>query len=96
MFDEGDGLPAKAFFEQVTTARDEADRPFTLSDVRDVDTYTHAAFVHGEESEGDYEVGDLQDLLRAAWGLMTDEQKIDFLFTDEAKAVLSAAGTLKE
>jgi hypothetical protein len=53
-------------------------------------TYTHAAFVHGEESEGDHEVGDLQDLLRAAWALMTEEQRIEFLFTDEAKAVLTA------
>lgn len=96
VFDEGDGLPAKAYFEQVMTAKDNTDRPFTLADLRDVDTYTHAAFVHGEESEGDHEVGDLQDLLRAAWALMTEEQRIDFLFTDEAKAVLTAAGTLKD
>ena len=96
VFDEGDGLPGKAFFEQVMTAKDNTDRPFTLADVRDVDTYTHAAFVHGEESEGDHEIGDLQDLLRAAWGLMTEEQRIEFLFTDEAKAVLTAAGTLKD
>ncbi|WP_201863765.1 hypothetical protein [Microvirga soli] len=53
VFDEGDGLPGKAFFEQVMTAKDDTNRPFTLSDVRDMDTYTHAAFVHGEESEGD-------------------------------------------
>ncbi|MBD2745692.1 hypothetical protein IC232_03185 [Microvirga sp. BT688] len=96
VFDEGDGLPAKAFFYQIMTDKDDAERPFTLSDVSDVDTYTHAAFVHGEVSEGDHEVGDLQDLLRAAWGLMTEEQRIDFLFTDEAKAVLSAAGILKD
>jgi hypothetical protein len=96
VFDEGDGLPAKAFFEQIMAVKDDTNRPFTLSDVRDVDTYTHAAFVHGEESEGDHEVGDLQDLLRAAWALMTDEQRIDFLFTDEAKSVLTAAGTLKD
>lgn len=96
VFDEGDGLPAKAFFKRVMTAKDDVERPFTLSDVKDVDTYTHAAFVHVEESEGDHEVGDLQDLLWAAWGLMTDEQKIDFLFTDEAKAVLSAAGIVKD
>ena len=96
VFDEGDGLPSKAFFEQVITAKDDTERSFTLSDVKDVDTYTHAAFVHGEDSEGDHEVGDLQDLLRAAWGLMTEEQRVDFLFTDEAKAVLSAAGILKD
>jgi hypothetical protein len=53
-----------------------------------------ATFVHGEDSEGDHEVGALQDLFRAAWDLMTEEQKIEFLFTDQAKAVLSAANIL--
>ena len=96
VFDEGDGLPARAFYERVMTAKDGAGRPLTLSDVRNVDTYTHAAFVYGEDSEGDHEIGDLQDLLRAAWSLMTEEQRIDFLFTDEAKAVVSAASILKD
>ena len=91
VFDEGDGLPAKKFFGPVLTERDDTKRPFTLADVKDADTYTHAAFVHGEDSEGDHEVGDLQDLFRATWGLMTEEQRIDFLFTDQAKSVLSAA-----
>lgn len=96
VFDEGDGLPAKKFFEPVLTDKDEDKRAFTITDVVDADTYTHAAFVHGEDSEGDHEVGDLQDLFRAAWGLMTEEQKVDFLFTDQAKAVLSAASILTD
>jgi hypothetical protein len=96
VFDEGDGLPAKKFFEPVLTERDDIKRPFTLADVKDADTYTHAAFVHGENSEGGHEIGDLQDLFRAAWDLMTEEQKIDFLFTDQAKAVLSAAHILTD
>jgi hypothetical protein len=96
VFDEGDGLPSKKFFEPVLTEKDDTKRPFTLADVKDADTFTHAAFVHGEDSEGDHEVSDLQDLFRAAWGLMTEEQKIDFLFTDQAKAVLSAAGILAD
>ena len=96
VFDERDGLPAKKFFEPVLAERDDTKRPFTLADVKDADTYTHAAFVHGEDSEGDHEIGDLQDLFRAAWGLMTEEQKVDFLFTDQAKAVLSAAGILAD
>jgi hypothetical protein len=87
VFDEGDGLPSKKFFEPVRTNIDEDKRALTI---------THAAFVHGEDSEGDHEVSDLQDLFRAAWGLMTEEQKIDFPFTDEAKAVLSAAGILTD
>jgi hypothetical protein len=66
VFDEGDGLPAKKFFEQVLTERDDSKRPLTLADVKDADTFTHAAFVHGEDSEGDHEIGDLQDLFRAA------------------------------
>ncbi|WP_262267114.1 MULTISPECIES: hypothetical protein [Microvirga] len=96
VFDEGDGLPARKCFEPVLTERDDSKRPFTLADVKDADTFTHAAFVHGEDSEGDHEVGDLQDLFRAAWGLMTEEQKVDFLFTDQAKAVLWAAGILAD
>ncbi|WP_262273615.1 hypothetical protein [Microvirga yunnanensis] len=95
-FDEGDGLPAKKFFEPVLTERDDTKRSLTLADVKDADTFTHAAFVHGEDSEGDHEIGDLQDLFRAAWGLMTEEQRIDFPFTDQAKAVLSAAGILAD
>jgi hypothetical protein len=48
VFDKGDGLPTKAFFEQVMTSKDDTDRPLTLSDVRERDTYTHAAFVRGK------------------------------------------------
>ncbi|EIM26196.1 hypothetical protein [Microvirga lotononidis] len=96
VFDEGDGLPARKFFEPVLTERDDTKRPLTLTDVKGADTYTHAAFVHGEDSEGDHEVGDLQDLFRAAWDLMTEEQKVGFLFTDQAKAVLPAAHILTE
>jgi hypothetical protein len=96
VFDEGDGLPSKTFFEPVLTNIDEDKRAFTITDVMDANTYTHAAFVHGEDSEGDHEVGDLQDLFRAAWSLMTEEQKVDFLFTDQAKTVLSAASILND
>ena len=96
VFDEGNGIPAKKFFEPVLTERDDTKHPLTLADVKDADTYTHAPFAHGEESEGDHEVGDLQDLFRATWGLMTEEQRIDFLFTDQAKAVLSTAHILTD
>jgi hypothetical protein len=96
VFDEGDGLRAKTFFEPSLTDKDDTKRPITLADVKDADTYTHAAFVHSEDAEGDHEVGDLQDLFRAAWGLMTEEQKVDFLFTGQAKAVLSAANILTD
>ena len=70
------GLPGKTFFEQVMTAKDDTNRPSTLSDVRDVVIFTHAAFVHGEGSEGDHEVGDLQDLLRAACDRLTAQATV--------------------
>jgi hypothetical protein len=92
----GTPLSLSLIFEPILTDKDDTKRPFTLTDVKDADTYTHPAFVHSENSEGDHEVGDLQDLFRAAWGLMTKEQKIDFLFTDQAKAVLSAANILTD
>jgi hypothetical protein len=40
VFDEGDGLPAKKFFEPVLTERDDIKCPFTRADVKDADTYT--------------------------------------------------------
>jgi hypothetical protein len=89
-------LPSKKFFEPVLTSIDEDKRAFTITDVMNSDTYTHVAFVHGEDSEGDYEIGDRQDLFRDAWGLMTEEQKIDLLFTNEATAVPSAAEILTD
>jgi hypothetical protein len=33
-----------------------------------------AAAKHGQDSDPDHEVGDLQEFLRLAWELMTDEQ----------------------
>jgi hypothetical protein len=36
--------------------------------------YLDAAQQHGEDSEPDHEVGDLQDLLRTMWSLLTPEQ----------------------
>lgn len=38
-----------------------------------------AAEAHGENSEPDYEVGDLQVVLRAAWALMTPGQRVALL-----------------
>ena len=34
-----------------------------------------AATAHGEKSESDHEVGDLQDILRVCWKLLTPEQQ---------------------
>jgi hypothetical protein len=39
-----------------------------------VEKLIEAAAAHGRDSEPDHEIGDLQDFLRLAWSLMTDEQ----------------------
>lgn len=36
------------------------------------------------------EIAALQDLLRVAWGLMTERQQVDFVDSEEAQAVLEA------
>lgn len=42
-----------------------------------VEKIIQAAKTHGDESEPDHEVGDLQDALREAWKRMTPEQRSD-------------------
>lgn len=46
---------------------------------------------HGEDSEPDHEVGDLQDLLRPMWKLLTAEQRNAFMASEEVSNVLLAA-----
>lgn len=58
----------------------------------DIEVYIKAAQNHGEDSEPDHEVGDLQDLLRLAWSLMNDGQKATFRNDDVALAVLACGG----
>ena len=41
----------------------------------------------------EHEIAALQDLLRAAWGLMTEAQQTALLESDEAQAVLRATRT---
>jgi hypothetical protein len=43
---------------------------------------------HGDDSEADCEVGDLQELLRAAFSLMTDNQFAAFIELPRVTAVL--------
>lgn len=51
-------------------------------------TLFDAADQHGEDSEPDHTVGDLQDLLREAWALMSTEQRRELLQTDAVEAML--------
>ena len=52
-----------------------------------LETLVDMAKQHGEDSEPDHEVGDLQDLLRAAWQLMSDSQRLELLKGEAADAV---------
>jgi hypothetical protein len=47
-----------------------------------------AATHHGRDSEPDHEVGDLQDYLRAMWGLLTLDQRQAFLQLKEVRETL--------
>jgi len=54
----------------------------------DVEVLIACAKEHGELSEPDHEVGDLQDILRVAWALMSDEQRVEALKHEDVRAVL--------
>ncbi len=51
-----------------------------------------AAERHGQDSEPDHEVGDLQSLLRKAWDLMEPHQRTALLASSEAEEVLEHGG----
>lgn len=54
---------------------------------------------HGEDAgESDHTVGDLQDLLRAAWGILSASQKEELLKDDAVEAIvdLGARGEFDE
>lgn len=55
-----------------------------------VERILNAAQQHGENSEFDHEVGDLQDVLRAAWSLMSTEQRNQLMSAAETVNVLQA------
>lgn len=46
-----------------------------------IETYISAAKQHGEDSDPDHEVGDLQDMLRSAWELLSEEQRLQLVRT---------------
>lgn len=52
-----------------------------------------AADRHGEDTgEPDHTVGDLQDLLRSAWEIMTPAQRMALMATDAARNTLDGNG----
>jgi hypothetical protein len=61
-------------------------------DLDDVETYLDAAFEHGDNSDGDHEIGDLRTYLRAAFQLMSAEQKRCFARKEDVRDCLAASG----
>jgi hypothetical protein len=55
-----------------------------------IETFIGAARQHGEDDEPDHEVGDLQQMLRAAWNIMTPGQRQEFASSPVVLAVLEA------
>jgi len=49
------------------------------------------AQTHGDDSGNDHEIGDLQDMLRAAWSLMTPEQHRQMLRHPDVSNVVESA-----
>ncbi len=56
----------------------------------DVEFYIDKAAWHGELSDPDHEVGDLQQYLRQAWVLLTPEQRIAFARSADVQETLSS------
>jgi hypothetical protein len=56
-----------------------------------VERLLEVARVHGEDSEPDHEVGDLQDFMRAMWGVLTPQQRLAYLRTPQVCDVLAGA-----
>jgi hypothetical protein len=44
----------------------------------EIEEYLTAAMNHGDNSEDDQEIGDLQEMLRVAWEIMTPQQRDQF------------------
>ena len=61
-----------------------------------IERVLNAAQQHGENDEPDHEVGDLQDVLRAAWSLMTLEQRNQLMAAAETVDVLRAGDDFVE
>ncbi len=59
------------------------------SDGVDIEDLLTAAQIAGA-GDPEQEIEALQDLLRAAWGLMSERQQVDLVDSDEAQAVLQA------
>ncbi len=58
-----------------------------FDDTNTVEDLLQLATRHGDDSGNDYEIGDLQELLRAAWEVMTPEQRSKMLRSPQVSNV---------
>ena len=61
-------------------------------DPDDIESYLAMARVHGEASDTHEWISDLEDIARAAWRLMTEDQKETFKAEPEILAITDAFG----
>jgi hypothetical protein len=52
-----------------------------------INVLVRGAEQHGEDSEPDHEVGDLQELLILMWGLLTPEQRVAFVSMPQVRGI---------
>jgi hypothetical protein len=90
---------------QIVNTFDETNGPITSSieaieltaeSLLDPDTYTGAAETHASQGDPDHEVGDLQQLFRVAFNMLSAEQKKAFLFHPDVRSVLASADIVDE
>lgn len=62
----------------------------------DVETYISAAEAHGSLDDPDHEVGDLQQLLTSAFGMLTIEQRTRYFLNPDVRAVLVSANVIND
>ena len=60
-----------------------------------VDVLLEAARAHGEQSEADHEVGDLQDLVRACWARLSPADRL-VVYRDQMVAIGDWLGETRE
>ena len=61
------------------------------SKLLNIEFYLNAAKKHGQDSEPEHEVGDLQGLLRAIWKLTSQEQRRAFAKSPDVQIILAGA-----
>ena len=61
------------------------------SKMMDIKYFLRAAEKHGEDSDPDHEVGDLQEYIKVLWSLLKPKQKKAFILNDSVQATLEGA-----